>query len=1403
MSFNNRNLNPNIWDCRNSQPFGNNPSNFFPNNNSSNFPRQNFNPQQHFNKNQIRPLLNISVQPPLPQEPRNFNRNRPGPACRTINNNNFLNPPNPHHSNNKWNINRKDDRDFTGDSPNNNNGERSKRRDSFNESPNDTDSRPKSLVEQLKSTMKKNSTSQNNSADTNESIDACARNASKKFFSQLKTMDRDNVKELINNPKQPHRKAVMSIQAREKLREVVKKQLKTLGSGAEDQEDVTFDVEESVNCENIPETLIAQIGRTVDIDLNVEDMDLQNEIEDEAIVDKDMEVVEKNLGNDFLFGSEMLLMNGFSLLGESEHETESDIKLPDDNRLLPPPPLPSEPISKPPEPVPPPNESVDAAFSSSNKPWTVVTPKTTSQRLNEDFEMNSSRNPDPPPSFPMETQPIQVIVSQPVVQSQILPAETLINTTNIIDVSNKVQNISLPENLLLAAVKTDLPEKLPISKITVSPLPHAQQIKIENTNNLTADKEQQVMATPNINMTSTPVDQAASANVNQSQNDSEMSNVDKNGINNFKDNDQKQRANETYGDYKRRILGMEKSRDDNNFNKPRPRSQQRRDYDDDDRSSRNADNNSWISNKMRNNNNNGERKSRFEMNRGRNKNQKNDRRNYENNSSAGSSRDRDRDRNNQWDRRRDDRDEEMKDAFNYRFNNSSVDADPDRLSNILKPKQMQFKGSFNKRTGFNHNNIHRSPSRERTPANNSVEREFADPSSIVSDVRPCYHTLKKIIEIDNELSKIHDKIHGIDKVIANLQSERVTYQKNVTRMMHDRKVLFDNLLKRSMMNETSPSERQEPKEKKKRRITDDDEDKPSQSANNTPSTPCKSLVNKKLQDILDQKKRKNDETTTSTSQTTEEEIKKKKKFDLIEEPKTAHQKQREEEEKQRNKRIEEIRRQKQERLEKKARDQRRLEEQNMKLSNDFIPVIRKDPRDKSVDITKGKSEQQQSSSKTKVDKSEQSKDVDKMLIKFSDAINPANYTIKKFDLKLKTVTLDEKIIEQFKTHNYPEFTIEDWTNMSNQRPINNSENREKSKEKEKGKKATEEVKVKNEDIKPKVNEHSAEKDPLAIDEHDIINPPTTPGSHLTMDDDDVSMASSNANDIDYSEWAGLFEAHTNPIVYLQNIDGRYMVCASECGKLYKYRLKTGKCEAVFSTHTEICNSFLFSEREQSIYTASSDGKSYRVKFKSFISDESKDFNEPLQIIEKSKYFIYVGAKSGKIFKIKFDMSGEDEPLCCVDSFLLCMKASKEGSRHILIVSSRNNPIQIRDANEGLLLRTLSNDLANVNIYDMLIEGSTIYCGSNLHEIFAIDFTTGALKSKRSMSGAGAICVKLFKEYLIAACYDGNIYIFNIKNDDDAVNIAGPSKMILSMDLWNNKIIASTKDTTLKIMNIPT
>lgn len=62
-------------------------------------------------------------------------------------------------------------------------------------------------------------------------------------------------------------------------------------------------------------------------------------------------------------------------------------------------------------------------------------------------------------------------------------------------------------------------------------------------------------------------------------------------------------------------------------------------------------------------------------------------------------------------------------------------------------------------------------------------------------------------------------------------------------------------------------------------------------------------------------------------------------------------------------------------------------------------------------------------------------------------------------------------------------------------------------------------------------------------------------------------------------------------------------------------------------------------------------------------------------------------------------------------------------------------------------------------------------------------------------------MKLYKNFLIAACYDGNIYIFNLDNDEAAVNICGPSNMLLAMDLWDDKVIAKLPIFPVKWYNL--
>lgn len=936
-------------------------------------------------------------------------------------------------------------------------------------------------MEQLRAVQ---SAKRNDGDSSRSDIDAiCAKNASeasKKLLTQLKTMDKDGVKDLINNPKQPYKKKVLNLQAREKLREQMRKKLKDLGSDG-NMSEFPLEPDECIDYEKIPETLIAQIGKTIDMEME-EDMDLSESI-NETIEDRDIEVVKQNLGQDFLMGSEMLLMNGFSLLAETDNESEM-------------PPLPAEvpdkPPSPPPEPVPPVPDPIllpvdKAVFSSCDRPWSPLRPA-----INDRWDIESAKNPDPP-SFTSFTNPSKT-----------------------------------PFSRAVSTPKEDVP--VPLEKPT-------QELKSVNKTSTEVDDEWDKPSAPAAHATDQNQETALP--------------------------DLAQRANETYGEYRRRLNDSQacststptgniqnNNRQQNDFNQAQVRIQQNLKNFNFNNGEKNAGRGNPNGNRNARRNDNRinqndsrqqNRKSRFDMDRGRDR------------LGGGFTRNSSRDTNNSYDSGRADRFDEVKDAHNYRFKEEK-ESDIDRLTSILNPKPLQFRGSFNVRSQNTSGNNQRG---NRTPVNNSVERDFDDSLlPLPNDARPCLTTLRKVMEIDAEIAKFHEKIHGIDKVISNLQSERIGYQKSSSSLQHDRKVLFDNLMKRAMTTNESEHQRDQSNSRDSTVVT-----APTQ----------KSTIEKKLQNIVNQKKRKHDNQI-------EEPKKKKQVIDTTETTSAAakaEQIRKEREEKERHKKVLERKRIRREREE---AEKARLEEKiRREAAASTTVTVKQEPSDKSVE--KAKSSKSKHSTGKAQRESEESKS-SKILINPNEILH-GNYELKKLNIQLPRVPLAQNLIDSYLSAGCLNIDIDDWSKWS------------KPMKPEKIEKTEKPVKAKSPEVRggdPLVIPESNE-DPLAIDDSSMN--PLTPGSNLTNDD---SMLIEIQTDQDYSEWSGTFTAHDSPIVHLSNVNGKFVVAASEDGKVFKYHLNDGKLAAVFSKHTEICNSFMYDDKGN-IYTISTDGFLHKIKFK--------------------------------------------------------------------------------------------------------------------------------------------------------------------------------------------------------------
>lgn len=71
--------------------------------------------------------------------------------------------------------------------------------------------------------------------------------------------------------------------------------------------------------------------------------------------------------------------------------------------------------------------------------------------------------------------------------------------------------------------------------------------------------------------------------------------------------------------------------------------------------------------------------------------------------------------------------------------------------------------------------------------------------------------------------------------------------------------------------------------------------------------------------------------------------------------------------------------------------------------------------------------------------------------------------------------------------------------------------------------------------------------------------------------------------------------------------------------------------------------------------------------------------------------------------------------------MLALKATNEGPRRVLIVASRNQPITIRDAQNGLFLRTICGQKSHT-VYSLMRDYNFIYCGTSSTSIPVFDFT---------------------------------------------------------------------------------
>ncbi|XP_034117836.1 uncharacterized protein LOC117576852 isoform X2 [Drosophila albomicans] len=261
--------------------------------------------------------------------------------------------------------------------------------------------------------------------------------------------------------------------------------------------------------------------------------------------------------------------------------------------------------------------------------------------------------------------------------------------------------------------------------------------------------------------------------------------------------------------------------------------------------------------------------------------------------------------------------------------------------------------------------------------------------------------------------------------------------------------------------------------------------------------------------------------------------------------------------------------------------------------------------------------------------------------------------------------------------------------------------------------------------------------------------------------------------------------------------------ASESGDLYVFNAENHKLEQHIVKHSDAITNMFLCEKESCLYTTSLDGffkKSSLGNLESML--HTGYLKEPLQSIDINWGIAYIGSRWGNIYTYNVAANKlMDTPLLFTGQSIIAIRAIKEGARQIIMFGCKGNTVFLHDAASGLLLRRLSIP-EGLNVYSLILSDGHVFCGTQKFEVFKFDFATGNI-CNISNCGNGAVSMAAYGErFLLVGCYDGFIYVLDKETGLRLGRFKGCGRLVLALAVAGDKVICSSKDNSLEILEIP-
>ncbi|KAM3917989.1 zinc finger protein 106 [Leptodactylus fuscus] len=283
---------------------------------------------------------------------------------------------------------------------------------------------------------------------------------------------------------------------------------------------------------------------------------------------------------------------------------------------------------------------------------------------------------------------------------------------------------------------------------------------------------------------------------------------------------------------------------------------------------------------------------------------------------------------------------------------------------------------------------------------------------------------------------------------------------------------------------------------------------------------------------------------------------------------------------------------------------------------------------------------------------------------------------------------------------------------------------------------------------------------------------------------------------------GSFTGHQASVNAIQIFDGTLYTCSAD-KSVRAYNLVTRQCEGVFEGHTSKVNCLLVTQthgKNAVMFTGSSDHTVRCYSIKSHECIETLDLGERVLCLHVRWKILYVGLANGTVVTFSIKNNKQIDVFeCHGPRAVSCLATAQEGARRLLLVGSYDCTISVRDARNGLLLRTLEGHTKTVLC--MKVVNDLVFSGSSDQSVHAHNIHTGELVRIYKGHNHAVTVVNILGKVMVTACLDKFVRVYELQSHDRLQVYGGHSDMIMCMAIHKSMIYTGCYDGSVQAVRL--